>query len=59
MGFKSICTRTFKHHYNGSSISLCNYESIFEMGPPMSEKQLKESQSRVMPPLFAQAGVGA
>ena len=24
-----------------------------EMGPPMSEKQVKESQSRATPPLFA------
>ena len=59
MGLKSICTRTFKHHYNGSSISLCNYESMIEMGSSMSENQLKESQSRAMPPLFTQVGVGA
>ena len=35
------------------------YGFIYEMGPPMSEKQVKESQSRVAPPLFAQVGVGA
>ena len=35
----------FKHRYDGSSISLCNCESMIEMGPPMSENQLKESQS--------------
>ena len=34
-------------------------EIIYEMGPPRSEKQVKESQSRATPPLFAQAGVGA
>ena len=34
------------------------YEIIYEMGPPMLEKQVKESQSRVAPPLFAQVGVG-
>ena len=28
------------------------------MGPPMSESQVKESQSCVAPPFFAQAGVG-
>ena len=57
MGLKSICKRTFKHHYGDSSISLCNYESMIEMGPPMSENQLKESQSRVVPLLFTQVGV--
>ena len=35
------------------------YEIIYEMGPPMLEKQVKESQSHVAPPLFAQVGVGA
>ena len=35
------------------------YGFIYEMGPPMSQKQAKETQSRVMPPLLAQAGVGA
>ena len=35
-----------------------HYEIIYEMGPPMSEKWLKESQSRAVPPLFAQAGLG-
>ena len=29
------------------------YGFIYEMGPPMSEKQVKEFQSRVAPPLFA------
>ena len=34
-----------------------HYEIIYEMGPQMLEKQVKESQSCVAPPLFAQAGV--
>ena len=48
MGLGNICTRKFKHHYGGSFISLCNYESMIEMGPPMSEKQVRESQFRVV-----------
>ena len=36
-----------------------HYKIIYEMSPPMSEKQVKESQSLAAPPLFAQAGVGA
>ena len=35
------------------------YGCKYEMGPPMSEKQVKESQYRVAPPIFAQARVGA
>ena len=35
------------------------YEIIYEMGPPMFEQQVKESQSSVVPPFFAQARVGA
>ena len=35
-----------------------HYEIIYEMGPLMSEKQVKEFQSRATPPLFTQAGVG-
>ena len=34
---------------------LFNYEIIYEMGPLTLEKQVKESQSHVAPPLFAQA----
>ena len=55
-----MCIGHFKHHYVGcitSCIALRNY--ILEMGPPMSKKQVKESQSRAAPPLFAQARVGA
>ena len=29
------------------------YGFIYEMGPPMFEYQVKESQSRAAPPLFA------
>ena len=35
------------------------YGFIYEIGPPMSQKQVKESQSCVVAPLFTQAGVGA
>ena len=35
------------------------YGIIYEMGSQRSGKQVKESQSRAVPPLFAQAGVGA
>ena len=58
MGLKNICTRHFKHHYGGSSISLCNYENMIEMGPLMSENQIKESQSRVAPLSSASVGDG-
>ena len=57
-----MCTGHFKHHYGGSArrfIFLWIYIYIYEMGPPMSEKQVKESQSRAASPLFAQVGVGA
>ena len=35
------------------------YGFIYEMGPPMSQKHIKESQSCSAPPLFAQTKVGA
>ena len=38
---------------------LFSYGFIYEICPPMSEKQVKESQSCVTPPFFTQAGVGA
>ena len=38
---------------------LFHYEIIYEMGPPMSENEVKESQSRAAPSLLVQAGVGA
>ena len=50
--------RTFKHHLVVVLEVLFHNEVIYEMGPPMLEKQVKGSQSRVAPPLFAQAGVG-
>ena len=37
---------------------LFSYGFIYEMGPPMFQKQVKESQSHAVPPLFGQAGVG-
>ena len=37
---------------------LIPYGFIYELGLPMSQKQVKESQSCVAPPLFAQARVG-
>ena len=47
MRLKNICTRTFKHHYGGSITSLDLY---LEMGPPMLENRVKESQSSVASP---------
>ena len=43
-GLGNICTRKFKHRYGGNITSLDLY---FQMGPPMSENQVKESQSHV------------
>ena len=37
---------------------LFNYEIIYEMGSPMSEKQLKESQSRAAPLSSPNRGLG-
>ena len=51
--------KTFKHHLMVVLEVLFHNEIIYEMGPPMLEKQVKEFQSRVAPTLFAQAGVGA
>ena len=59
MRLKNICIRNFKHRYGGSFTSyIMIFGFIYEMGPPMSEKQVKESQSRTASPLFTQAGVG-
>ena len=44
-------------HLNTTTVVVLYYEIIYKMGPPLSENQVKESQSRVAPPLFAQAGV--
>ena len=51
--------KTFKHHLVVVLEVLFHNEIIYEMGPPMLEKQVKESQSCVVLPFFAQAGVGA
>ena len=53
--------KTTNHHY-GDGIRIFFYflvDLFIEMDPPMSEKQVKESQSRAAPLIFAQAGVGA
>ena len=57
-GTQACIYRTFKHHLVVVLEVLFHNEVIYEMGPPMLEKQVKESQSRVAPPLFAQAGLG-
>ena len=44
---------------NTTTVVVFHYKIIYEMSPPMSEKQVKASRSRVAPPLFAQARVGA
>ena len=50
--------RSRAHHR--SHYSFYFLKNLFiEMGPPMSEKQVKESQSHAVPPIFSQAGVGA
>ena len=47
------------HHYGGGiRIFIFLMDSVIAMGPPMSEKQVKESQSRVTPPIFTRASVG-
>ena len=51
--------KTFKHHLVVVLEVLFHNEIIYEIGPPMLEKQVKESQSLAAPPLFVQAGVGA
>ena len=52
--------KTANHHYSGGiGIFISLWIFFIEMGPPMSEKQVKESQSRVAAPILAQAGVGA
>ena len=58
-GTQACIYRTFKHHLVVILEVLFHNEIIYEMGPPMSEKYVKESQSRATPPLFSQLGVGA
>ena len=59
MGLRHVYTR----HLNTTMVVVLEvlfpYEIIYEMGPPISEKQVKESQSYVAPHLLAQAGVRA
>ena len=33
----------FKHHYSGSFTSLCPYEFMIELGPLITECQIKKS----------------
>ena len=58
MGLRHV----YKGHLNTTTVVVLqvvfHYEIIYEMDPPMSEKQFKESQFRAAPPLFAQTGVG-
>ena len=58
MGLKHV----YIGHLNTTTVVVLqvvfDYEIIYEMSPPMFEKQIKESQSHVAFPLFAQAGVG-
>ena len=52
--------KTANHQYDGGIIIFIFLMDFFiAMGPPMSEKQVKKSQSCAAPPLFAQVGVGA
>ena len=47
------------HPYSGGiRIFIFLMYLFITMGPPMSEKQVKEFQSRATHPIFAQAGVG-
>ena len=59
MGLKNVYTG----HLNTTTVVVLqvvfHYEIIYEMGPPMSEKQVKKFQSCAVPPLLAQARVGA
>ena len=55
-----ICIGHFKYQYGGSFTSYIMIMNLFiEMGPPMLESQVKESQSNAAPPILAQEGVGA
>ena len=55
MGLRHVYTG----HLDTTTVVVLQVIFHYEMGPPMSEKQVKESQSNVAPPLFAQARVGA
>ena len=50
--------KTTNQHYDGGIIIFIFLMDLFiAMGPPMFENQVKESQSRAAPPIFAQARV--
>ena len=51
--------KSFKHHHGGGIIIFISLWIYIRNGPLKSEKQVKESRSRVAPPILAQAGVGA
>ena len=46
----------FKHHYKGSFTSLCPYEFIIELGPLITECQIKKSQFYMTPPHLMRSG---
>ena len=48
----------FKHHYSGSLTILCPYEVMIELGPLITECQIKKSQFRVASPHLLQLGEG-
>ena len=51
--------KTANHQYGGGIRIFTLMDLFNEMGLPISEKQMEESQSHVVPPIFAQARVGA
>ena len=57
MGLRHVYTGHLKHQLVVILEVLFPYGFIYEMGSQMFEKQVKEFQSRVAPPLFVQAGV--
>ena len=52
--------KTANHHYDGGiRIFIFLWIFFIEIGPPMSEKKVKEFQTRAALPILTQAGVGA
>ena len=49
----------FKHHYYGSLTSLSPYEFMIELGPLITECQIKKSQFYVVSPHLLRLGEGA
>ena len=49
----------FKHHYSGSLTSACPYEFMIELGPLITECQIKKSQFCVASPYLLLLGEGA